>query len=344
MQTAEHDRLAARFERFAGESAGQGSSFYSRLSRHISASEPLLEIARHAPRESVPNAFLGAVHCLLLRGAEHGLREYYPSVTEQPRDDPGLFEAFSDFCLSFRREIIAVLSERLVQTNEVNRSAVLAPAFSVVHREAAGRPLALVEIGAGAGLNLLWDRYRIGYSDGVACGERDSRVRMKCELKGLALPAELSDTPAIGYRVGVDLNPIDLSDANERNWLRALVWPDHRERARRLDAAVAVALEAGPPPVLRGDALNVMPAALAAVPQELAACVFNSSVLYLFSPDERRRLEELLGVASARRTVWHVSAESEEGLWLFRYGDGSLEDKRRLAEFDAHGRWLRWIE
>jgi hypothetical protein len=117
-------------------------------------------MAAHASREPIPNVFFGAVHYLLLKGSNHELCEYYSSITARPRTDDDLFRVFSDFCAGSREELTALVRSRLVQTNEVTRCAILAPAFSVVYEFGGHRPTALVEVGASAGLNLLWDRYR----------------------------------------------------------------------------------------------------------------------------------------------------------------------------------------
>ena len=63
-----------------------------------------------------------------------------------------------------------------VQTNEVGRSAVLAPATLVARRS--GLPLRVLEVGASAGLNLQWDRY--WYDTGeTTFGDPDSPVRFE---------------------------------------------------------------------------------------------------------------------------------------------------------------------
>jgi hypothetical protein len=338
MQEQTRDSLVARFERFARDSAKQDSPFYERLSKHVANDHELLTIAAHASREPIPNVFFGAVHYLLLKGSNHELCEYYPSITAQPRTDDALFRAFSDFCSHSREELIALVTSRLVQTNEVNRCAILAPAFSVVYESGNRQPAALVEIGASAGLNLLWDSYRISYSDGSILGDPESNVHLQCENQGAPLP---TSRPRIADRVGIDLNPIDLHDSDERLWLRALVWPDHRQRADCLDAAVALALRSAPKLVC-GDALTVLPGILANVPRQWTLCVYHSSVLYQFSSDEGDQLASLLANTSIERPVWQVSAESEEGLKLFSYREGRMVDERFAAAFDAHGRWLCW--
>ena len=332
--------LVACFERFARQCAKQGSPFYERLSKHVSGDHELLTIASHASQRPIPNVFFGSVHYLLLSGANHELSEFYPSITEPPRADDNLFRTFSDFCSRSQEDLILLVSSRLVQTNEVNRCAILAPAFSIVYELGNHQPLALVEIGASAGLNLLWDRYRISYSDGSVLGDAQSKVHIECDNHGVALPTGGRSRPTIADRVGVDLSPIDLCNLDERLWLRALVWPDHRERAERLDAAISLALNS-PPALVRGDALVVLPSILGNVPNDWTLCVYHSSVLYQFSPVERDRFASLLTNISMGRPVWQVSAESEEGLRLLSYSDGTVSEQF-LGAFDAHGRWLSW--
>jgi hypothetical protein len=344
MATHSHP-LAPRFVKFARECAALNSPFYQRLSLHVAQEPRLLDIASHAVREPITNVFFGAVHYFLLKhadqGADHPLRDYYPSLAANPRPGDALFVAFSDFCLRHRDEIISLVVARLTQTNEVNRSAFLAPAFHVVASLTGGQPLALVEVGTSAGLNLYWDEYRIAYSDGTLLGDPASSVLVESELRGNPLPAAIAAPLKIAHRIGIDHNPIDLHDPDAQLWLRALVWPDHRLRAARLDTAIALAAHRKSQ-LLRGDALELLPATLAQLPPDCAACVFHSTVLYQFTPEARDRFFSLLAAASAHRPLWHVFAEDESGLKLFLYRAGRLAGEQFLAHFDAHGRWLDW--
>lgn len=281
------------------------------------------------------------MHYLLLKGSKHDLREYYASIVAEPREDDDFSGVFTDFCIHFSNELIALVSSRLVQTNEVNRSAILAPAIAVVYDMGNRRPMALVEIGASAGLNLLWDRYRICYSDGSVLGDPQSSVHIECENRGSSFFTGNDVRPIIADRVGIDLNPIDLHDLDEQLWLRALVWPDHRRRAECLEAAIASASRSAPR-VVRGDVLTVLPDVLALVPHRSTLCVYHSSVLYQLTPDDKDRFVSLMANASIERPVWQVSAESEEGLRLISYCDGEMVDDRFLGDFDTHGRWLCW--
>ena len=341
MQADAQSRLTNRFERFADECAKLDSSIYARLSRYIAQSDRLLELASHAPREPVPNLLFGAVHYLLLDGADHKLREYYPSLVASPHEDDHLFSAFTDFCESHREAILALVDSRLVQTNEVNRSAILAPAFGVVSELTQRRPLTLIEVGTSAGLNLCWDRFRIEYPDGTVLGDARSTVRLRCENRGAPFGAAVGESIPIAARTGIDLHPIDLTNAAERLWLRALVWPDHRERAARLEAAVALALDQ-PQPLIRGNVFDVLPQVLATSLPDATFCVYHSAVLYQFASEERERFSNMLADVSKERPVWRIAAENEQGLRLHCYRGGRLAEERFLGEFDAHGRWIAW--
>jgi hypothetical protein len=114
--------------------------------------------------------------------------------------------------------------------------------------------------------------------------------------------------PIVGSRIGLDLNPVDVRDEDAALWLRALVWPEHTERAQRLAQATAVAQQ-HPPELISGDALHDLPDVLARVPDDQALCVFHSFVINQFSHAGREQLSALLVAQSARRTIYRLSME-----------------------------------
>jgi hypothetical protein len=166
------EALAQRFMRFAEQECGDYAPFYAHLARGIAHDPELLAIAAHTRSgQQAPNLLLAAVHDLLLRGADHALAAFYPSVAHLAAVPPGdPLPAFRAFCRDHRAALIDLVSTRLVQTNEPQRCTVLLPAFSMVARLASGRPLALIEVGASAGLNLLFDRYGYDYGAGQSAG------------------------------------------------------------------------------------------------------------------------------------------------------------------------------
>jgi len=158
--------VAKRFGRFAVHECRGSSPLYEQLSFHIAADEKLLCLASHARSgQPVPNLLFGAVRDLLLKGYEHGLREFYGSIVKEPRAQEAAFPYFRDFCLRYWEDIQDILVHRLVQTNEVQRCAYLYPVFCCIY-EQVKKPLSLIEIGTSAGLQLAWDQYRYDYGWG----------------------------------------------------------------------------------------------------------------------------------------------------------------------------------
>lgn len=190
-QALERQRLRRVFHRFAeAEAVPQGSPIYERLCEVVAGDDLLIDVAAEAaPGQPVPNLFFGAVHALLDEHRDAELAEYYPSLGSTRPVDDDIGEAFRSFVIHHRDSIVDLLRTRLVQTNEVRRSAVLLPAFATASHEAGGAPLALIEIGASAGLNLLFDRYAYRYS-GVAAGDPASPLVLETEIRGGTPPIE----------------------------------------------------------------------------------------------------------------------------------------------------------
>jgi len=114
--------------------------------------------------------------------------------------------------------------------------------------------------------------------------------------------------PEVVARVGVDLDPVDVTDADDARWLRACLWPDQPERVARLEAEMALAATA-PPLLLQGDAVEMLPDAFARVPTDALAVVTTTWALSRFPLERRLRFLHRLDEAAAGRTVAWVSAE-----------------------------------
>lgn len=343
-------RLADRFREFADWCRGT-SPLYERLARGVAADGDLLALAARTPKgRSPPHLLLAAVHARLLAGADHHLRRFYATCVGNPADptetDP--VPDFRDFALGRAHGIGETLRTRRTQTNAVRRCGALYPGFAAVY-ERTGAPLHLLEVGASAGLNLCWDRYAYDY------GGRRVGVESECavatEVRGDRIPPLPADPPPVASRVGVDLNPLDVTDAGDVRWLRALVWPGHRERHRLLRAAVAVA-RADPPEVVAGDALDRLPDLLARVPGGEPAVVFDTQVLYQFADGDRRRFCETLANLGRTRPgplFWLCGERPGDPprsirLELGRPGerDGEGTARELLARYEQHGRWIEW--
>lgn len=334
--------LPSAFRELAAWAEGT-SPLYERLCRGVADDPDALTLAGQVPPErSPPHVLLAAVHFLLLREADHQLREFYPSATDDVRPPADAYPAFHEFCVERADDLRPLLRERRTQTNAVRRCTALFPAFCHLAREA-GEPLALVELGPSAGLNLLWDRYAYDYGTGLTHGATDSPVVLDSDLRG-GTPPTPESVPTVASRVGVDLHPLDVTDADDADWLRALVWPEHADRRELLDRALSVAREY-PPRLVEGDAVDDLPALVRDAPADATVCAFNTSVLYQL-PDERRAaLRETLAALGEEREVYWLSGEGADekehamALELTRFPGGETET---LGRYEQHGRWVDW--
>ena len=232
------------------------SPVYERLSSAIAADEQLLGLlGRLPPGKRRPNLLFSVVRFL-----------------GGPVADPA---AFREYTVANWALIEGELRVRTTQTNEVGRCAVLLPVLAALPQ-----PLALLEVGASAGLCLYPDRCSYRYGDQVV--GRGEPV-LGCAASGVAPPSRV---PEVVWRAGLDLNPLDVTDAADLGWLEALIWPEHAHRRARLRAVAAVAA-AEPPLLVRGDLVADLPALAARVPSGATLVVFHSSVLG-YVPAQRR--------------------------------------------------------
>ncbi|MDS0277623.1 DUF2332 domain-containing protein [Halomicroarcula sp. S1AR25-4] len=320
---------------------------YAHLAHRIAAdADPdLLAVAEAAPEDrATANLLFAAVHFLLERSPDHPLAAYYPTLTDDARSpDDDCYPAFRDFCLDHADEVRSLLRRRRTQTNSVRRTAVLYPAIAHVASRVDG-PLALVELGPSAGLNLLFDRYRYDYGDRVV-GASESPVTIESEVRGGDPPLP-TDPPTLHSRVGVDLNPLDVTDDADADWLRALVWPAHEDRRTVLDAALTVA-RTDPPRLVAGDLLEDLPGVLDEIPEDVPVCVVNTLVLYQVPQAVCAELETYLTGQMARRPLHWLTGETELSGgdsvrldWVRAEGNGV--ERTRLADYDPHGAWVDW--
>ena len=221
------------------------------------------------------------------RGRAPELAAYYPSAGgTRPPDGAGpAFERLLDE----RAAELEALVDRPLQTNEVGRCAALLLGFATVARET-GLPLSLLELGASAGLNLNWHRYRYG-----AAGPRDSPVRLDA-------PAAIDALPAVAAARGCDAHPLDAADADARLTLRSCVWADQPRRLALLDAALEVAA-AWPPAVERADAVEWVEQRLRERPAGAATTVYHSIVVQYLAPEQRTRLRAVVERAGGAATA-----------------------------------------
>jgi len=332
---------------FVEETRRMHAPLYTRIIEGVSGDDALKALASTVRKgQPMANILLAAVHFLLLRGAQHPLRCFYPNLNGGARvDNEDPFPHFKAFVDEHRAALAPLIASKVTNTNEVGRSGFLHAAFRVIAAQA-GEPLHLVEIGPSAGLNQRWDRYGVRYrgaTEVFTVGPHDAPLVLDVELRGGGVPP-LGATPKVTSRVGLELNPVDLSDADQCDWLRALVWPDQVARFGQLEKALAISRETKPN-IRSGDALALLPDVLRELPENETVCVYHTFVTYQFSEEMRQALDDTLVAVSLRRPVWRLSIEAtlsgEVPMLLYAYRDGA-RDKGTLANCSGHGTWLEW--
>lgn len=322
---SERKRLAERYATFATREAQGSCEIYERLALQVAETPGLLDfLLTLPPARRQPNLFLAAFRHL------HGVPEDAERMLRMMRQDPA--------------PVRAVMLSRTTQTNEAARCAALLPLLAQLRQ-----PLALLEVGASAGLCLLPDRYGYDYGAGTIKapeGVRDIAPVFHCRVTGDAvLPRSL---PHVVWRRGLDLNPIDLTTPADVEWLETLVWPGQDERLRRLRAAIAVARH-DPPHIVKGDLLTDLEPLIAQAPKGATVVVFHTAVLtYVSRLEDRERFAEVMRKAEA---VW-ISNEAP-GVFPFHAGGAPSPPKEGLyllmrdgvpvAWTSPHGQSLSWF-
>jgi hypothetical protein len=244
---------------------------------------------------------LAALHDLALAGRAPALAAAYAAA-----DGDAAAGAAIDTLLRMTDSVVAIAVRRKTRANETGRCAVLYPAIAEAAHRAGADAVGLIDVGCSAGLNLNADRIGITYSNGQSLGDPSSPVQLASSIVG-DRPIPTRALPEVVARVGVDLDPVDVTDADEARWLRACLWPDQPKQVARLEAEIALAATA-PPLLLRGDAVEVMPGAFARVPADALPVVTTTWALSHFPLESRLRFLHRLDEAAGRAVAW-VSVE-----------------------------------
>ncbi|MDQ7880232.1 DUF2332 domain-containing protein [Microbacterium sp. QXD-8] len=321
---AETAAVVERYGRFARDEAPGRSDLYAGWARGVVADPAVAAILARIPATRRQPPLVFAVTRML--GA--------------PEED---FAAWAAWLRAHADRTVAEASARRLQTNEPMRCAVLLPALATVPG-----PIALLEVGASAGLCLYPDRYSYRYhsGDGVVAldpADGNSTVVLECEVTGDP-PLRM---PEVVWRAGIDLDPLDAADAGDRRFLTSLVWPGETGRTDRIAAALDIA--AADPPLLRaGDASDpdVLHAAAALAPADATLVVTTPGVLPHIARAGRERLVEAVRRLDA---VWitidppglhegwrpPVDPDAWGGFVLGRDGEA-------LAAVDPLGSFVHW--
>lgn len=331
------DVVRTRLRRFADEEAAPESPLYAHLAQAAADDDDVAGLLTAAqPYDARPTLLFAAVHRLVIADPICDLAHYYPTVGGEYGVDGATWPTFRSFALDHAERVREIVTTRTTQTNEVRRAALLFPAVARAAKEAGG-PIGLLEVGTSAGLLLGLDRYGYRYqaADGeqVAAGPAKAPLVLNCVLNladGAKRPA-LPKNVKVAAKVGLDRNPVDLTDEEQLAWLEACVWADQPERVRLLNQA-ATAQTKDRPEFVTGDVVADLTRAADRIPAELPLVVFNSHVLPYLPEEGRAAFVAALGELAATRPVWWISQEAyEAGLRLV------LPDRADLAYDKAKG-------
>jgi hypothetical protein len=315
---------AERYREFAREAHGR-SAAYEALAEAVAGDRAVLGFLAALPVvKRQPNLLFAAARYLLGGPADIGTLRGLVG-----RDAAGLSR---------------VMLARRTQTNEPARCATLLPALAgLPGPEGLAGPLALIEVGASAGLTLLFDRYSYDFGGRVIRGSDPEAPMLRCAVHGpVPVPAGVPD---IAWRAGLDLNPLDVTSEDDMHWLSCLLWPGEGDREERLAGAVAAARR-DPPAVFRGDLNTDLPALAARAPAGATLVVYHTAVLGYVAAEDRARFADTVRGLGA---VWlsnegpgvvpGATVPAREGAPFVLILDG----RTPLAYTDPHGTWVHWL-
>jgi len=298
------DDVAARYAAFAAhEAAGHSDVFVAWASGVADDAEICDLIGTLPPRERQPNLVFAVA------------RAVSPDVVsaEQQHARPDEYARLREVLVTKWDRVRALTATRHTQTNEAARIAALLPVLHTIHRRC-GKPLALVELGASAGLVLHPRAWAYRYTDaegGVLQQFGPSAPTGRLDVTVTSSRPEVPQAmPDIDWRVGVDLNPLDATDPDVADWLRLLVWPGQVRRLARLEAALEAA-RTDPVRVVPRDitAPGVVDEMVALVPTDLHPVVFHCAVQAYLDGEARAQLSQHLLERSGSGSLSWVSFE-----------------------------------
>ncbi|NOT40263.1 MAG: DUF2332 domain-containing protein [Alphaproteobacteria bacterium] len=284
----------------------------------------------------------GALHFMVRIGKAPDLAAYYPGHGDKPWD-AGAGRAIEDAVVAHLALVKDTLS-RPPQTNETGRSAVLMPGYAEIARRT-GLPLSILEIGASAGLNLLWDRFAYRYGDRFV-GDTNASVVINAEWRGTWCNVE--HLPRVVAKRGCDRTPFDLSAPGAADRLIAYVWPEQKERLVRIEAAIALA-QGEKPSLEKADAGDWLERQLASQVPGAATVIAHTIVWQYIARETREKIEALLKSTGDRAT----EAAPLAWLTLEQYAPDQFPEVRltlwpggqtqKIATAHPHGAWIEWL-
>jgi len=322
MSHDEVDQLERAYECFADQEAKGRSPLYVELAHGVADDVDVLAALAELPAaKRQPNLLFTAVRHLC--------------------GEPAGWAGFRELFWDQREQITELMLKRRTQTNEPARCATLLPLLATLPQ-----PLALIEVGASAGLCLLMDRYAYDFGRRripAIPPARDAPVFACRANDHTPLPTKGVE---VAWRAGLDLDPVDVADPDSVAWLESLVWPGEGRRLELLRAAIAVA-QLDPPRIVKGDLRHDLRALADQAPADATLVIFHTAVLsYLTDTQDRRAFGDDVRTLGAR--------------WVANEGEGVIDgsghappwpsgrfllmlDGEQVAWTDPHGASVDWL-
>lgn len=227
-------------------------------------------------------------------GPGHRLFEAF--AVREPRAEAVTPAALTEALDPGRDRVYDAIIRRAVQTNETARAVAWLWPAALAGASGGRRPIALADVGASAGLNLVADALPAPwrFTDGTA--------------------VEVAHAVHAVARLGLDADPLDVTRGDDADWLRACVWPGEQDREDRLEAALRAFAAARPRPdgpVLLPILARNVPARLdllSSTEREALVLAYQTLVRDYLPPDERAEYEggmrEWLATHPAGHALW----------------------------------------
>lgn len=284
---------------------------------------------------SLPLRLAGGLHALVLGKADAELAACYP-----PRS-VGDAQLAAAVLAAFDRhaDFFADWMQNAPQTNEVRRSVALIPAAHLLARKF-DLPFMTSELGASAGLNLMWHRFAVDTPAGML-GPKDPALQLAPDWSG---PAPAKCLPVVMDHRGVDLNPLDAHDPDQQLRIFSYLWADQPHRVDLTRAAI----DALDTQVDQGDAIDWLGTRLKRQPDNHLHLIYHTVAWQYFPEDRQAQGTAMIEAAGANATdtrpvAWlgmETDGNTPGAALTLRYWPGDVTVQ--LARVDFHGRWIDW--
>ena len=280
----DEEELANRYRHILSPEDRSRLPAYAALCDALAESHTALALLRAVhDRQQNPTLILAILHYLALTG-HPVLGPLYRELHEGRSVAPEAFARGVIEILEAEPELLRSELWRSTQTNEPNRSAVLAAAIGDVARTLGHAQITLIDVGTSMGFNL--------FPDLVTVVSKDSGDDVALVTECFTPSFTRSPVPLIGRRVGLDQNLLLPSKTDDVAWLTACLWPEESRRLRRFNALLEQ-MRRWPEPVrVAGNAVDLIDYEVTF--DNTPTYVINSWVIAYFSLEERAQWRDTM--------------------------------------------------